>query len=103
VDRETFRDERISDLVRGHGAEQMAVLADALVDDDLRPLHAFGSLLRDLLFLVGELRPLLTLLLDRLEVAGSGLASEVFRQKEITGVTILHGHDVTAAAKPSDL
>ena len=79
------------------------MLADALGDRDLHPLHRVSRLLRRILLLLGHRGPLLLLLLDRLEVAGGRLAGEVFRDQVIAGVTVLDGHDIAPRAEPADL
>src|ERR1051325_3447463 len=100
---DALRGERVGDLVGGDGAEEVAVIADPLLDRDLRALHGVGRLLGDGALLIGQSGPLLLLLLDGLHVAGRRLAGEILRDEEITGVAVLDGHDVAARTEAADL
>ena len=79
------------------------MLAHALGHRDLHAFDAVGGLLRVGFLLLREQRPLLALLLDRLEIAGRRFARQLLRNEVIPRVAVLHGDDVAAGAEAAHL
>ena len=99
VDFNTLCRERVGDLVGRHGAEELSVFADPLVDDNLHSLHALGGFARNILLLLGQQRPLLALLLDGFQIARGGLTGQIFRDQKVARVAVLHIDHIAARAK----
>src|SRR5829696_5199283 len=102
LDVEALRVELLGDVCRGDGAEQLALLADACREGELHFFEPLGQLGGRLDALVLGGLEAAALLRDALQVARRRFVGEAVGEKEVAGISVLDGDDVSWLAQVLD-
>jgi len=103
INMEALLFERIGDVFRRDGAEQLIVLADAVPESKPNAGKQFRQIFGIGLLLGFPAQPGLALLLDNVAVCVGCGNSQFLRQQEVSGISVGHLDDGTAAAERFDI